>query len=191
MKASILISIKILFFLTLLTGVIYPLFITVFVQVVFPDKANGSLIMDNNNITGSKLIGQHFDSAIYFWSRPSAIDYNPLPSSGSNYGPTSNQLKMQYDQRKKLFTEANGLKNDNPVPCEMLFASASGLDPHISPAAALLQVDRALTARDFDESRKTELIQLIKQLSESPQFGIFGNDRINVLLLNIQLDKMK
>jgi K+-transporting ATPase ATPase C chain len=191
MKAPILISIKILFIFTLITGVLYPLFITGIVQLLFPDKANGSLILDKHEIIGSKLIGQHFDSTIYFWSRPSAIDYNPLPSGGSNFGPTSSKLKELFNKRKKDFIESNHIYKGQTVPGDMLFASASGLDPHISPAAALAQVERISRARQFNESRKMELINLIQNLIEEPQLGIFGNERINVLILNLGLDKMK
>lgn len=177
--------------MTVLTGFIYPLIITGIGQVVFPGKANGSLIYKDNQVVGSSLIGQKFDSSIYFWSRPSAIDYNPLPSSGSNFGPTSEKLKGQRDDRFIIFIRANGLKETADVPGDMLFASGSGLDPHISRMAALMQVDRIVKARNLNDSQKTELLQLIDKITEKPQYTFLGNERVNVLLLNIELDKLK
>jgi len=190
MKNSIIISIKILTIFTLLTGILYPLLITGIAQITFPDRANGSLLTRKGGLIGSKLIGQEFDSTAYFWSRPSATGYNPIPSGGSNLGPTSNTLKNQVNQRLKTFINSNDISNSK-IPNEMIFASASGLDPHISPSAALLQVNRIAKTRQFSEVRKLELINLINRLTEGPQFGIFGNKRINVLLLNLELDKMQ
>jgi potassium-transporting ATPase KdpC subunit len=187
---NIVISLKIFLFFTLLTGIIYPLFITGIAQLAFPAKANGSLIYKNNQVIGSELIGQQFDSAIYFSSRPSAISYNPLPSAGSNYGMTSDTLKKLFYARKKQFISFNNLDSNIVVPSEMLFASASGLDPHISPKAALLQVNRIAKARNFGTAKKSLLLDLINNNTEHLQFGLFGEERINVLLLNIELDKM-
>ncbi len=120
-------SIRILLFFTILTGIVYPLFVTGIVQFAFKDKANGSLIVKGNNVIGSKLIGQQFDSTIYFSSRPSAVSYNPLPSGGSNLGPTSVKLKNHVHERTILFNAINGYDSLKVVPSEMLFASASGL----------------------------------------------------------------
>jgi len=187
---TIMISLKIFLFFTVLTGIIYPLFITGIVQLIFPAKANGSLITKDNKIIGSQLIGQPFDSLIYFSSRPSAISYNPLPSGGSNYGLTNSKLKIQVETRKKQFIEFNQLDSLTVIPSEMLFASASGLDPHISPQAALLQVDRIAKARNFSNDQKQKLIQDIRDLTETPQFSLLGEKRINVLLLNLEVDKL-
>jgi K+-transporting ATPase ATPase C chain len=191
MKTQLLISIKIFAVLTVLCGVIYPLFITGIAQVIFPAKANGSLIMQGNKIIGSELIGQKFDSIIYFSSRPSATEYNPLPSGGSNMGPTSSKLKQLVADRSALFIESNQLSESENIPSEMLMASASGLDPHISPKAALLQVGRIAKARQFNEEQKQQLVKVITDQTESPQFSFLGEVRINVLVLNLALDKLE
>lgn len=184
------IALKIFLMFTVLTGIIYPLIVTGIAQVIFPAKANGSLIIQDNKIIGSELIGQQFDSAIYFTSRPSAVSYNPLPSGGSNYGITSQKLKKQVEVRKQKFIEFNGLDINTEIPAEMLFASASGLDPHISPQAALLQVDRIVKARNFDDVQKQKLLELVKKNTETPQFLCLGQERINVLKLNLELDNI-
>ena len=186
----IIISLKIFLFFTILTGVVYPLFITGIVQLIFPAKANGSLIVKDNKIVGSELIGQQFDSTIYFTSRPSAIAYNPLPSGGSNYGLTNKKLKDLVNERKKQFIGFNQLDSLTAIPSEMLFASASGLDPHISPPAALLQADRIAKARNFNSVQKQQMMQCLKDLTEAPQFSLLGNERINVLLLNLEIAKI-
>jgi potassium-transporting ATPase KdpC subunit len=188
---TLLISLKIFLFFTILTGILYPLFITGIAQVVFHSKANGSLIFKNNKTIGSKLIGQQFDSIIYFTSRPSAVSYNPLPSGGSNYGLNSAKLKNLVAERKKQFLEFNQLNSLTIIPSEMLFASASGLDPHISRQAALLQAGRIAKARNFNAIQKRNLLQCINDLTEAPQFLCLGEERINVLLLNLKLDELK
>jgi K+-transporting ATPase ATPase C chain len=191
MKTQTLIALKILLVMTVITGLMYPLFIMGISQVFMHRKANGSLIMKSNMIVGSELIGQTFDSAAYFWSRPSAIGYNPLPSSGSNFGPTSDKLRKLVDERRSVFASANGMKDSLKVPIEMVTASASGLDPHISPEAVLLQVNRVADARNFDERQRTILVQCIAKLTEKPQLSFLGNERVNVLLLNLEVDKIK
>jgi len=188
---TLIIALKIFLFFTILTGIVYPLFVTGIVQVVFPVKANGSLIVKDKKTVGSILIGQQFDTTIYFSSRPSAISYNPLPSGGSNYGLTNASLKKLVTERKHKFIAFNQLDSLTVIPSEMLFASASGLDPHISPKAALLQVDRIAKDRSFNATQKQKLIQLINNLSEAPQFLCLGDERINVLLLNLETDKIQ
>lgn len=188
---TIFISLKIFLFFTLLTGVIYPFFITGIAQIFFPLKANGSLIVKDNIIIGSELIGQKFDSVIYFSSRPSIISYNALPSGGSNYAITSEKLRRLVVKRKNQFIAFNQLDTLSEVPAEMLFASASGLDPHISPKAALMQVDRISEARNFNSEQKLRLEQLINIRTERPQFLFLGEERINVLLLNLEIDKIR
>jgi K+-transporting ATPase ATPase C chain len=184
-------ALKIFLFFTILTGIVYPLLITGIAQFVFPSKANGSLILRDNKIIGSELIGQQFDSTNYFTSRPSAILYNPLPSGGSNYGLTNVKLKNLVAERKQQFITYNQLDSLTVIPSEMLFASASGLDPHISPQAALLQVERVVKTRHFAEGQRQQLIKSIRELSELPQFSLLGEHRINVLLLNLKLDAIK
>ncbi len=190
MKTQLIISIKIFAVLTVLCGIIYPLFITGVAQFVFPAKANGSLIVQDNKVIGSELIGQKFDSIIYFSSRPSATDYNTLPSGGSNLGPTSSKLKQMVAERSAQFTTFNQLSGSETIPSEMLMASASGLDPHISPKAALLQVERIVKARNFSDEQKQKLVKIITDQTEAPQFSFLGETRINVLKLNLALDSL-
>lgn len=185
------ISLKIFLFFTILTGIIYPLLISGIAQAIFPEKANGSMIIRDGKAIGSALIGQKFDSTIYFTSRPSAISYNPLPSGGSNFGLTNTTLKKLVNERKHQFLIFNQLDSLAEIPSEMLFASASGLDPHISPGAAMLQVDRISKSRNFNESLKQQLISLVHLNTEKPQYNLLGEERINVLLLNIELEKIK
>jgi potassium-transporting ATPase KdpC subunit len=186
---TIIISIKIFLFFTILTGILYPLMVTGVAQILFPAKANGSLIVKNNQIIGSELIGQQFDSAFYFTPRPSVISYNPLPSGGSNYGLTNKKLKDLVIERKKQFIAFNQLDSLAVIPSEMLFASASGLDPHISQKAALLQVDRVAKARNFNTIQKQNLVQFVKNITETPQLFVLGEERVNVLVLNLELNK--
>ncbi|MCK9639485.1 MAG: potassium-transporting ATPase subunit KdpC [Prolixibacteraceae bacterium] len=187
---SLFISLKIFLFFTVVTGVIYPLFVTGIAQIAMPAKANGSLILKNNKIIGSELIGQRFDSVIYFSSRPSAISYNPLPSGGSNFGLTNTKLKNSVDTLKKQFIVFNQLDSNTTIPSEMVFASASGLDPHISQKAALFQVDRIARARNLSPDNKQRIIQCVKTITEAPQFLLLGEERVNVLVLNLELDKI-
>jgi potassium-transporting ATPase KdpC subunit len=184
MKTQIITAIRILLVMTILTGIFYPFFITGVSQLIFPAKANGSLLIKDGKIAGSELIGQKFDSSVYFWSRPSAINYNPIPSAASNLGPTSDRLKKQVAERRVLFTEKNLITDTTAIPREMIFASGSGLDPHISPEAALMQINRIAKARNLNDLQKRQLINLVNSLAEYPQFGIFGENRINVLQLN-------
>jgi K+-transporting ATPase ATPase C chain len=181
-------TLMMLVLLTLLTGVVYPLVVTGIAQAVFPVQANGSLIGEAGSAAGSILIGQANDDPQYFWPRPSATDYGTLPSGGSNLGPTSALLAEQVANRAAGFRTANGLPGNIAVPNDMLFASASGLDPHISPDAARLQVARVARARNLDESR---VASLVEEHIEDPQFGILGESRVNVLLLNMALDRLK
>jgi K+-transporting ATPase ATPase C chain len=187
---TILVSLKIFLLFTLLTGIVYPLIITGLAQAIFPSQANGSLLVVNNITVGSKLIGQQFDSTEFFSSRPSAISYNPLPSGGSNLGLTNIKLKKIVEERRAKFIAFNQLDSSTLVPGEMLFSSGSGIDPHISPGAALLQTDRIVKARKFHNKQKERLLQIITNLTEISQFGVLGEDRINVLELNLELNKL-
>lgn len=187
MRTHFLPAIKVWLVLTLATGVIYPLAVTGIAQLVFPSRADGSLVKVNGQIVGSELIGQNFSDPKYFWSRPSAIDYNPLPSSGSNLGPTSRQLVEQVQQRERALRLLYGLPADAELPSDLLLASGSGLDPHISPEAAQLQIARVARVRDLPED---QIAALVEQYTELPQFGLLGEPRVNVLLLNIALDRL-
>jgi potassium-transporting ATPase KdpC subunit len=190
MKTQSIIAFKFLLVMTILTGIIYPLVMTGMAQVIYPFKSNGSLIIKDGKVIGSELIGQKFDSSIYFWSRPSVIGYNPIPSGASNLGPTSDTLKKLITSRQDLFARRNSIDNKLTIPKEMIFASASGLDPHISYEGALMQVERIAKARHFSKTEKEKLIEKIKDLTEAPQFLLLGEERINVLNLNIELDKI-
>jgi len=191
MKTQALVAIKILGIMTILTGMLYPLLMTGLAQLAFPDKANGSLIWKDGRIAGSELIGQQFDSSIYFWSRPSAANYNPLLSGGSNLGPASDKLKKLVAERRVLFMDKNYIKDPTAIPKEMILASASGLDPHISPESALLQVERVVASRNFTDAQKQRLIQLIHNKTVAPQFSVLGERRINVFELNLDLDNIR
>ncbi len=186
---TIITSLKIFLFFTILTGIVYPLLVTGIAQTLFPGKANGSLITEDGKVIGSKLIGQQFDSVIYFISRPSAVLYNPMPSGGSNLGLTNVKLKNLVAERRASFIGLNQLDSLATVPSEMLFASASGLDPHISPDAALLQTGRIAKARNLDTIQTQKLVQSVLSHIEKPQFSVLGKERVNVLILNLELNK--
>jgi K+-transporting ATPase ATPase C chain len=172
---------------TVLLGLIYPLVVTGLAQVIFPDKANGQLIRDEKgNVIGSRIIGQPFSSPGYFRSRPSAAGsagYDAGASSGSNLGPTNKKLidRIQADV-EKLQAENPG----KPIPVDLVTTSGSGLDPHISPAAAEFQVPRVARERGVSEDR---IRQVVAVHTEGRQFGFLGEPRVNVLELNLDLDK--
>ena len=175
--------------LSFLTGVIYPLLITVIAKTFMHDKANGSFVTVDGKIVGSSLIAQKFTSEIYFWPRPSACDYNPLPSSASNLGPISLELKRQVEERRKKIIKAHGNIKNNEIPSELLYASGSGLDPHITKCAAYFQMTRIANARGMTASSKKALIELVESMIEERGYGFMGGQYVNVLLLNIALDK--
>ena len=190
-KKPVIAALKMILFFTILTGLVYPLMITGLAQVFFPGKANGSLVMKNGKVIGSELIGQQFTDSAYFWPRPSATEYGTIPAGGSNLGPTSSDLRKKVEERRIAFVSANHLDNKTPVPTEMLFASGSGLDPHISRQSAMLQVGRVAAFRKFNPEKTRELQSLVVRCTENPQFSLFGEERVNVFMLNLELDKLK
>lgn len=190
MKNAIKPALLYLLYFTILLGVFYPLLVTDIAQLLFHEKANGSLVSDKGNVLGSELIGQEFNQPIYFTSRPSASDYGAVPSGASNMGPTNEKLRALVAERQRNFALMNSVPDTVQVPNEMLFASASGLDPHISPQAAVLQIDRVANARNYSEVQKTRLKELVDKLTEKPQFLILGEPRINVFRLNLELNKI-
>lgn len=181
---NILSALKMFLCLTLLTGVIYPLLITLVAQVTMAKQANGSFLVENGKRVGIPLIAQKFTSERYFWPRPSAIDYNPLPSGGSNLGPTSRILKNEVEERREFLSKAHP-EHAHEIPSELLFASASGIDPHISPAAAYFQIDRVSKARNLEKER---VMRLIDEMTEQRYLNVLGKPCVNVFLLNRALD---
>ena len=177
-------------FWTVVVGGAYPLLMWGIGALFFPHQAEGSLVVLNGATVGSTLIGQDFESDRYFHSRPSAIGYDASNSGASNYGWTSAALKQAYDQRLSDWKKANPSKDvSDPPPLDMLFASASGLDPHISPEAAELQVPRVAAARHLGPDQAPALLKLVRAHEEGPQLGFLGEPRVNVLGLNLDLDK--
>ena len=178
---------------TVICGVLYPALITVVCQLCFSHQANGSLVVQGTNNIGSELLAQQFQGSNYFWPRPSACSYGSsasgiVASSGSNLGPTSGALQTNVQNNAAAFRSGNNLATNADVPVDMVFASASGLDPHISPAAARLQVARVAAARGLPVD---QVKALVEQHVEPPQWGFLGQERVNVLKLNVALDEMK
>jgi K+-transporting ATPase ATPase C chain len=174
--------------LTILFGLAYPLLFTGLAQVVFPHQANGSLVTVNGKVVGSELIGQSFTKAEYFHGRPSAAGsngYDAANSSGSNLGPTNQKLidRVKTDVQK---FRAENPSYTGPIPADLLTSSGSGLDPHISPASAEAQVARVAAARGVAADRVSEIVA---KHTEGRQWGVFGEQRVNVLLLNVDLDQ--
>jgi K+-transporting ATPase ATPase C chain len=188
MKSQLRAALAVFVLLTIVTGIAYPLLVTLAGQGLFPHRANGSLIRDKDGkAVGSELIGQPFDGKEYFWSRPSKT--SPFPnnsgsSGGSNYGPTNPDLLKEIGERIETVRKEHP-EQKGPVPADLVTASASGLDPHISPAAAEYQVKRVADARKVstDEIRK-----LVTAHTEERTFGLLGEPRVNVLMLNRELD---
>jgi potassium-transporting ATPase KdpC subunit len=175
---------------TVLTGLLYPLAVTGLAQAIFPAQANGSLITQNGRIVGSALIGQPFDDPKYFWGRPSAttpFPYNAASSSGSNLGPSNPALTDAVQARVAALRAADP-GNSEPVPADLVTASASGLDPHISVAAALYQAPRVARARGLDAG---VVGQFVERYTEGQQLGLLGEPRVNVLKLNLALDRVE
>lgn len=180
----------ILLVMTVITGVMYPLAITAFAQVFVNDKANGSVIYENNKAVGSKYIGQNFTSLDRFWSRPSATSdypYNSMASAGSNKTPTGKEYEEVLKERIDFIKENHPNSNDK-IPVDLVTASASGVDPHISLEAAKYQVDRVAK---YSNVSKDKINKLIDEHTEKKFSGIFGEEKVNVVELNLALDKLK
>lgn len=174
--------------LTVLTGVLYPLAVTGLAQICFPSQANGSFIRYHGKVVGSVLIGQDFRSPRYFHGRFSAVKYDATVSSGSNLGPTNRTLLKTVADRVKAVRRENNLPANYPVPSDLVTASASGLDPHISPKGALLQTLRIAKARRLPVATVRQLVQ---KYTEYPFLGILGSPRVNVLRINLALDSLQ
>lgn len=181
--------------LTVLTGVAYPLLVTGLAKAVFPHQAGGSLIRKNGEVIGSELIGQSFTDPVHFWGRPSAthdakgqpLPYNGAMSGASNLAPSNPELAKAVADRIAALRAADP-DATGPVPVDLVTASASGLDPHISPAAAEFQIHRVAKVRNLPEAQVRELV---RQHTEGRQFGVLGETRVNVLKLNLALDQAK
>jgi K+-transporting ATPase ATPase C chain len=188
MKAYLRPALVLLVLFTLLTGVIYPTVVTLIAQGVFPHRANGSILERDGRPIGSELIGQHFDDPRYFWGRPSAtekVPYDAASSAGSNLGPTNDDLSKKVKKRIEAIRQAQP-DQTGPIPVDLVTASASGLDPHISPAAAQIQVARVAKARSMSKERLQELVLANTQ---GRTLGVLGEPRVNVLTLNLALDQ--
>jgi K+-transporting ATPase ATPase C chain len=177
---SVLQALRIYLVLTLLTGIIYPLALTAVAKLCFPRQANGSRVTANGQLLGSDLLAQKFESPRYFWPRPSVSDFATVPSGASNKGPTSADLKNSIQERRAKF--------GTDVPVDLLTASGSGLDPHISPGAARSQILRVAAARKVSIER---ISQLVDQTIEPSQLGFLGEPRVNVFRLNRALDQLR
>ena len=186
MLEQLLPAIRMTLVLTVLTGMLYPALITGIAQAIFPKQANGSLIEVNGKVIGSELIGQKFSKPEYFQGRPSAAGdgYDAANSGASNLGPTSQKLVERIKADAEKFRKENP-DFSGPIPADLLTASASGLDPHLSPASAAAQVARVAKARGITQDQAQ---QLVDRFTEQRQLGFLGESRVNVLKLNIELD---
>jgi K+-transporting ATPase ATPase C chain len=184
MKQALVISVRFTLVTTIILGIAYPLAMTAFAHLVFPYQADGQLIVHDGQVLGSRLIGQNFTSERYFHGRPSAAGngYDASASGGSNLAPSSQKLVTRIEQDAAKYQQESG---GRPVPVDLVTASGSGLDPDISPAAALYQVHRVAQARGMDEGAVRHLVM---EHIEAPQFGILGEPRVHVLELNLALD---
>ena len=179
-------ALRLLMLFTIILGLAYPLAVTALANLFFPVQANGSLITENNRIIGSTLLGQSFVSDKYFQARPSAVNYNPLNAGGSNLGPSNDKLIIGIKTNTYTFTWKNYLPPGMSVPSEMVMASGSGLDPHISPKAAYAQVQRVAEARGMSSDK---VMAIVNANVEEPLLGLFGTEKVNILKLNVALEK--
>lgn len=190
MREQIRPALVMLILITVITGLVYPLVVTGVAQALFSHQANGSVLVEQGQAVGSELIGQPFDDPRYFWGRPSAtspVAYNAAASSGSNLGPSNPALEQQIEARMAALRGADP-GNTSPIPVDLVTASASGLDPHISVAAALYQVPRVARERGMT---KGDVETLVQQATTGRQLGLLGEPRVNVLRLNLALDRVQ
>lgn len=182
MKKIVIQSILAIGVLSVLTGVIYPLTVAAVAKLVWWNKAQGSLAISGDRVIGSELLAQGFTRPSLFWPRPSATNYNPVPGGASNLGPTSQKLNKSIEERRAQYTDKE------QIPYELLLASGSGLDPHLSPSATEYQIARVAKHSGVSEAK---LRTLIAELTEKPTFGILGKERVNVLKLNLALIRLE
>ncbi|EKO3433633.1 potassium-transporting ATPase subunit KdpC [Vibrio fluvialis] len=184
---NLLVAVRAGIVLMLLCGGLYTGLVTQLGEWIFPHQATGSLVQENGRNLGSEWVGQSFVSPNYFHGRPSAANYDPMATGGSNLAPSNPELRAVVEQRSLIIQEQEGTKA-NTIPVDLLSASGAGLDPHISPDAALLQAPRIARVRNLSE---TQIKSLITEHIEMPQWGILGQKRVNVLKLNLALDKLQ
>lgn len=183
---SFLQQLRMLAWMTVLTGLAYPLAITAVAYFTVNHKAQGSIVYRDGKAVGSRLIAQKFEDSKYFWSRPSANDYNGLSSGGSNLGPTSAELKKKIQERQDAIIKSDSGIEKSKIPAELLFASGSGLDPHITPKTAEFQIDRIAKTRGLNADI---IAKLVKKKTNKPKWGFIGTQHVNVLELNMDLDE--
>ncbi|WP_339801933.1 potassium-transporting ATPase subunit KdpC [uncultured Marinobacter sp.] len=183
-SASWLSAVRTAIVLILLCGGLYPLLVTTAGKVMFPHEALGSMIIVDDVVVGSELVGQPFNAPEYFHGRPSAADYDPFSVGGSNYAASNPDLRDRVEGDSRAIAAREGVRPDT-IPADLLAASGSGIDPHISPESARLQAERVATARDIPAS---QVVELIARYTEGPTLGIFGQPRVNVLRINLALD---
>lgn len=180
------VNLRLFIVLSVLTGLVYPLLITLAGQIFFPFKSGGSLLTFNNKSIGSELIGQNFSDLKYFHSRPSAVDYNASASGAGHYAPSNAKFLQEVKNRIAQTRTKNGISQNQTLPADSVLTSGSGLDPHITVETALLQVPRIAKSRRLSES---DLIYLVNLNIEKSQMGFLGESRVNVLKLNMALDR--
>ncbi len=175
---------------TVICGAVYPLLVTMIASVAAPYQRSGSMVVTNERIAGSEFVGQLWSSARYFHGRPSAIAYQPLPSGGTNRTVAATAFRGDLERRRDSLAVLNEVPKSD-VPSDLVMASASGIDPHISPEAAQIQVARVMKARGMSSSQRAEVERLIMASTEHPLLGLFGTVRVNVLRLNIAMDALQ
>lgn len=179
-------NVRMFLWMTFLTRILYPLLITAIAQLTMKKKADGDFLSSKETIVGATLIAQKFESDKYFWARPSSVDYNPLPSGGSNLGPTSAALKKAVEERQEKIVKAHNVDKAT-IPAELLFASGSGLDPHINVATAYFQIERVAKSRGIENK---DIKSLVDSMIIKCSLGFLGENCLNVLLLNKALDEL-
>lgn len=186
MRRILFIALRLFLLMTIITGLLYPLAVTGLASLLFPGTSRGSLVSRKGIVVGSSLLAQGSSDPAYFWPRPSACNYNTMPSGASNLGPTSKELRNLMVERLNYWSAANNA----PVSLEMITAPGSGLDPHISPEAAIAQLPRITRARRWNPKQMEVAKQTLDKLIERPLLGFIGQARINIFLLNLALDKI-
>jgi K+-transporting ATPase ATPase C chain len=188
MKTNLLIALKLTLLCIIFFVVIYGSIVWGVAYLTAPNHGRGEVVLNNGQLVGFALVGQTFNKDNYFWSRPSAVNYNAAGSAGSNKGPTNEEYLQTVNARIDTFLVHNPGIDKSQIPVELVTASGSGLDPHLSPASAYVQIKRIAKTRNIDEAK---IKALVDEATEKPLLGLFGGEKINVLKLNLELDKLK